>query len=342
MTTVSPPTASVPCPGCGTALALTQLSCPACQRLVHTDRLSALAGSAQQAEAAQQWSEALRLWREALELLPPQTQQFETVARKVEALSHRVDEGVAAPRPKWTKALGPLAPLLLLLWKFKGLALLALSKGKLLLFGLTKLSTLSTMLLSLGAYWLLYGWPFAVGLVLSIYVHEMGHISVLRKFGIRATAPMFIPLLGAVVGLRQHHFTPREDARIGLGGPTWGMVGAIVTFAAYALTQNPMLAAVGHVAAWINLFNLLPIWQLDGGRAMHALSRAQRGLLLVAILVLWAVTHEGFLVLLAGVTTYRLFSRDWPEEGDWKTVIQFVGLLVGLSLLLAIPAPRVR
>jgi len=75
----------------------------------------------------------------------------------------------------------------------ENLVLAALGKGKLLLLGLTKSTTLFTMLLSMGVYWTAWGWRFALGLVLSIYVHEMGHVAALQRYGIKATAPMFIP-----------------------------------------------------------------------------------------------------------------------------------------------------
>src|SRR5207302_3963478 len=97
-------------------------------------------------------------------------------------------------------------------------ALFLLTKGKLLLLGLTKATTFFSMLLSLGVYWAAWGWKFALGLVLSIYIHEMGHVFALRRLGFKASAPMFIPGLGALIRLRQHPANPREDAEIGLAG----------------------------------------------------------------------------------------------------------------------------
>src|ERR1051326_5804830 len=93
-------------------------------------------------------------------------------------------------------------------WKFKTILLLGLTKGKLLLLGLTKMSTLLSMLAMFGTYWFAYGWPFAAGLVLSIYVHEMGHVIALRRYNIAATAPMFIPFFGAFVRMKQY---PRSE-----------------------------------------------------------------------------------------------------------------------------------
>ncbi len=341
-TRVAPPY----CPDCGTALNAADPHCPGCRPSTESQEFRSLVLAAQRAEQVRDWTQALEHWRDALQLLPPGTPESQQIAAHIEGLSRGLDQGTlptAEPKkPAWSKWLGPLAPILLLLWKFKGLLLLVLSKGKLLLLGLTKFSTLSSMLLSMGAYWALYGWPFAVGLVLSIYIHEMGHVYQLRQLGIRASAPLFIPLLGAVVGLKQWAFSPREDARIGLAGPLWGFAGALITFAAYALTGLPMLAAVGHIAAWINLFNLLPVWQLDGGRGFHALTRVQRAIVAAAMVAIGVALGEGFLFLLALAAIYKVFKRDWPEEGDAKTLIQFIGLLIGLTLLLTIPAPRLR
>ena len=78
------------------------------------------------------------------------------------------------------------------------LALFLLTKGKLLLFGLSKGTTFLSMLAALGVYWTLWGWKFALGFVLSIYVHEMGHVAAMKRFGLAATAPMFIPGFGAL------------------------------------------------------------------------------------------------------------------------------------------------
>ena len=151
----------------------------------------------------------------------------------------------------------------LLLWKFKVVALLLATKAKFLLLGLTKASTLFSMLASFGVYWSLFGGWFAMGLVVSIYIHEMGHVMALTRFGTPATAPMFIPGVGAVIRLRQVFLNPREDARIGLAGPIWGCAAALGCIGIHALTGGPIWGTLGRVGAWINLFNLTPFWQLD-------------------------------------------------------------------------------
>jgi Zn-dependent protease len=227
----------------------------------------------------------------------------------------------------------------LLLWKFKFLAVFVLTKAKLLLLGLTKASTLFSMLLSFGVYWTVWGWKFALGLVASIYVHEMGHVAALRHYGIKATAPMFIPGLGAIVRLRQYPANPREDARVGLAGPVWGLGAALVSYAVFLGTGEPFWAATARVGAWINLFNLLPIWQLDGGRGFRALTAAQRWVVVVAIAVMLLLTSEGLLILLLLVAGFRALRPDRVKEPDRFTLLQFTLLIVALSLLCKLPVP---
>src|SRR5207244_3644081 len=108
------------------------------------------------------------------------------------------------------------------------------------------------------------------------YVHEMGHVAALRRFGIQASAPMFVPGVGAFVRLQQRMDDPTVDAEVGLAGPRWGMLAAAAATAGGVLFASPLLLALGRSGAWINIFNLLPVWQLDGARAFTALSRGGR------------------------------------------------------------------
>ena len=114
------------------------------------------------------------------------------------------------------------------------------------------------MLAALGVYWTIWGWKFALGFVLSIYIHEMGHVAAMKRFGIAATAPMFIPGFGAFIRMKQHPATVQEEARIGLGGPIWGFGAAAGCFLLYVATDQPYWAALTHTGAMIDLFNLLP------------------------------------------------------------------------------------
>ncbi|HVT58324.1 MAG TPA: site-2 protease family protein [Thermoanaerobaculia bacterium] len=337
------------CAQCDTALAPARLSCPICQRLVHAAELQALAAGAGEAARAGDATAELSAWRQALDLLPLGTRQRAIVAGKVEELSRRVDTASPlrrpAPRPdSWQTAAaggggreglargGALATA----------AAFLLTKGKLLLLGLTKSSVLLSMILSLALYWTVFGWKFALGLILSLYVHEMGHVAALQRFGIRASWPMFIPGLGALVLLRQHPANPREDARIGLAGPIWGLGAALAAYAAFRIGGWPICGAIAAVGAWINLFNLLPVWQLDGGRAWNALSRSQRVLAAAGLAITWAIFQEPLLLILLLAATFRAASRNAPVEGDPPALGQYLFLLVSLAALATLKVPMVH
>ena len=144
--------------------------------------------------------------------------------------------------------LAPLAAVGLLLAKFKGLALLLLK--------VKFLGTALTMLVSIGAYALLFPVWFAVGIVVLIWVHEMGHVLQLRREGIPASAPMFIPFLGAFVAMKQMPKDALAEARVGLAGPVLGTLGGLATLGLYALTREPLFLGLAYFNFIINLFNL--------------------------------------------------------------------------------------
>ena len=330
------------CPQCGTEIAPALLACPVCRRLVHADELQRLAGDADRSAAGGDVTGALGTWRQALDLLPPDSRQFAAVSEKLAELSRRAEASGAAPpapKPNWATRAGVPGAILLFLWKFKVALAFVLTKGKLLLLGLTKGSTFLSMLAFLGVYWAAWGWRFAAGFVASIYVHEMGHVAMLQRFGIPATAPMFIPGLGAVIRSRFKPHQPVAQARVGLAGPIWGMGAAIVSYLVYLATQAPIWAALAHVGAWINLFNLLPVWQLDGGHAYKALSRRQRWIIVAVLGAMWFLTAEGLLLILALVGVWRAWRTEAPEHGDARTLWEFSLLVVVLGAMNRIPVP---
>lgn len=318
------------------------LVCPGCGRLVHAAELSSLAAEAETATREARPSDALAAWRRALGLLPPNTAQARAIDQRIQALSKEVDAAALTPAPAPAAgkgkagAAGIAAAVALFLWKFKALLLLVATKGKLLLLGLTKLPTLLSMFFAFGAYWTLWGWQFALGFVLGIYVHEMGHVMALRRYGIAASAPMFIPGLGAFVRLNQRPANAREDAVVGLAGPVWGLAAACVFFALHLALESPLMAALAHVAAYINLFNLLPVWQLDGARGFVALSRMHRLWCVAAFGLAWFVSGDTLLLLVGVVAAVRSFDKTAPEQSDRRTLVTFLVLVAVLSGLLAL------
>ena len=358
----SPPTIARRCE-CGTELAPNFLVCPICQRLVHATRLGALAREASAFEAANDLRNSLSLLRQALQLLPTSTRQHAVLSERATRLSDAIDrgEGVdqdagaaltqtsATATPAWAENAKSTNPLFkvgatagglgLIAWKFKFVLVFIATKGKLLLLGLGKSSTLLSMFLSLGVYWTIWGWKFALGFVLSIYVHEMGHVAALRRFGIPASAPMFIPGLGAYVRLGTYPQTAREDARVGLAGPIFGLGCAIAVAVAYAATGIPLLAAIAKVGAWINLFNLVPIWQLDGSRGFRALSKSGRWAISAIAAGCGFYFDEGLYYAIAAVGAFRALSGEAPSETDQRTILEFTVLLLALGLVYALEVP---
>jgi Zn-dependent protease len=334
------PTLAHTCPACGTSFPLRVLSCPRCQRLIHAERLKELSRlAAAHATAAEREAE-LTTWRSALELLPPGTRQHAQVAARIEALVAMGPEPTAKkPGAKWGGKVVALSGLALLAWKFKWALAFVLTKGKLLLLGLTKMSTLLSMLLSAGVYWSLWGWKLAFGLVLSIYVHEMGHVAALRRLGIAASAPMFVPGLGAFVRGKQYPATPAEDAEVGLAGPVWGLGAALACYGASIMWDAPFFAALARLGAWINLFNLLPVWGLDGAHGFRALSKQQRVIACLVILGAWLLSGEGLLLLVLLGAVVQVFTGSAPAQPHTRTLVTYAALISALAWLTTLPVP---
>ena len=219
-------------------------------------------------------------------------------------------------------------------------------KGVLLLLPKAKIFTTSgTMLVSVAAYALIWPWQFAVGFVLLLLVHEMGHVIQLRREGVPASAPMFIPFLGAVVGMKRLPDDAAAEARVGLAGPVLGSIGCLVPVAIWAATGSELFQALAFTGFFLNLFNLAPVVPLDGGRAMAALS-PWMWLVGFALLVAVAITFPNpiiFLILIFGaMETWRRFkTRKDPDQQAYykvapKTRFAIAATYVGLAVALVL------
>ena len=239
----------------------------------------------------------------------------------------------------WRRWVGPLAFLAILATKLKWL-FLAVTKIKFVGAGLSAL-------VSVGAYALIWGWSFAVGFVLLLLVHEMGHVLQLRREGIPASAPFFIPFLGAVVAMKRMPDDAAAEARVGLAGPVLGSLGVLAPLALWGITGDELFQALTFVGLVLNLFNLLPILPLDGGRAMAALSPWVWvvGLVGLAVLMVFWFSPILILVLILGGTEVWGRIKAWrakdPSALRFHTVSRrdrglilatYLVLVVGLSL----------
>ena len=239
------------------------------------------------------------------------------------------------------RAAGPLVAIGLVLLKFgtklKAILLLA-PKAKF-------LTTSGSMLVSVVAYQLIFGWLFSVGFVLLLLLHELGHVIQLRREGIKASAPMFIPFLGAVISAKSMGDDAAAEARVGLAGPVLGTIATLVPLGLWLATGDDFWRALAYIGFLINLFNLLPVVPLDGGRAMAALSPwvwfvGFAGL--IALTVFFPNPILLLVLLFGGMESWRRWKlRNTPEGRAYhrvptRTRVLVAATYLGLAALLAI------
>jgi Zn-dependent protease len=292
-----------------------------CHTLAFSEELTILSARASRLEEHGQVAQALEEWRKSLEMLPTQSTQSDWVrdhVRKLE-LSLRV-----SPQPKnsWAKKLGPLAPIAVFLAKAKWL--LALFKFK--------------FLFSLGAffalYWAMWGWKFGVGFAVLILIHEMGHYIDIRRRGLPADMPVFLPGFGAYVRWQALGISAETRAAVSLAGPLAGLLASIACLLLWWQTGNPLWAGLTRAGAWLNVMNLIPVWILDGGQATNALDRNSRWILLGSAVFLALIFQEGVFVLVAGGFLWRLFTKDLPTVSSPRTAAYFAGVMAFLGAVL--------
>jgi len=210
-------------------------------------------------------------------------------------------------------------------WWTGALAMLAVAFGKLkFLLVFLKLAWLSKYLLTVGsmlvmifAYAMVEPWPFAVGFVLLIMVHELGHLIVLKRYGLKASLPIFIPYVGAMIAMKEMPPDAKMEAWMAFGGPFLGGIGALLCFIAWNYTGYPLLLHLAYVGFFLNLFNLTPISPLDGGRILNAVSKwfMLLGLLVLLGYMLMGHVHPVMIIILvAGVSS--IIRRFKEKESD--------------------------
>lgn len=313
------------CSSCKGALAPAALACDSCHALVHAAQLEQLAASARQHEERREFTEARDAWSNALALLPPQSAQAEWVR----AQTKRIDGmAVAADaRHSWARRLGPFAPLAILL--VKGKSLLALFKLK--------------FLLSLGTfmafYWALYGVKFGVGFAILILVHEMGHFIEIRRRGLPADMPVFLPGLGAYVRWTALGVSAHTRAFVSLAGPLAGCIGAAVCAFLWMQTGEAFWIGLAGLSALLNVLNLIPVWVLDGGQAIAALNKAERIALSAGALLFAALFGQPTFLLVAGGAAYRVFTKDLPATPSRGAAVYYLLLLAALGYVINLAPP---
>jgi Zn-dependent protease len=216
----------------------------------------------------------------------------------------------------------------------------------LLLHKLKLLTTSGTALVSVAAYSLFWGWEFAAGFVVLLFLHEMGHVIALRREGIKASTPMFIPFLGAAIFAKSLGDNALAEARVGLAGPILGSLAAAAVAVAGWLTGSSFLLALAYVGFLINLFNLLPVVPLDGGRAMAAMAPWMWFVgfgALIAMVFIFPNPILLIIVLFGGMETWRRWqqrkTRSLEQAAYYRVsprhrmivVAVYIGLIVALA-----------
>ncbi|HWC35226.1 MAG TPA: site-2 protease family protein [Mycobacteriales bacterium] len=183
-------------------------------------------------------------------------------------------------------------------------------------------TVVGSMAVSIAAYTTLWGWKFALGFVLLIFVHEMGHVVVLRHRGIPASAPVFLPFLGAFVSMKQMPQSVYEEAESALAGPVFGAVGSLALWWVAHENGSGLLRALAFSGFILNLFNLLPMLPLDGGRVAGALHPAIWFLGLAVLLGLEIYRPSAVLLIILLFGSYELWRR-WRDRSSTPSQTYF-------------------
>jgi Zn-dependent protease len=245
------------------------------------------------------------------------------------------------------KSLGPIALVVVLLLKYGAKLKFVVP---LLKFIPAVLKTGGSMVVTIWVYALAWGVWFAIGFVLLIFVHELGHLVAARRIGLKVGLPVFIPFMGAFIALQEAPKDAWVEAQVGIGGPLLGTVGAIACEGLYLLTGNPMFRALAYTGFFLNLFNLAPIGFLDGGRIVTALS-PWLWLVGAAVVGLLLIQSFNFILLVILVMSlprlFSLFRKRTEEEQRYFEVTParrwaMAGMYFGLIGLLVIGMSETR
>jgi Zn-dependent protease len=247
---------------------------------------------------------------------PPRADDLDPAPEETAPFGGRTPVREPDERPWWRRSLSLLAVVGLLVLKWGKAALLLLPKAKV-------LTTSGTMLVSIAAYSLIWGWKFAVGFVLLLFVHEMGHVIQLRREGIEASAPMFIPFLGAAVMAKSLGDDATAEARVGLAGPILGTLGCFALLPIALSTGDDFWYALVFTGLFLNLFNLLPVVPLDGGRAMAALSPWMWFVGLFAMVVLTFAVPNPVLILVLLLAAFETYNRWKARKAGDESVLRY-------------------
>lgn len=308
------------CSRCARELPPGVLECPNCRTLVHADQMEQFAAHARSLESHGDFQEAREKWLACLPLLPPSSLQAEWIRNHVRELeSASVAAQVAPPSQnttagsQWAKRLGPIGPIAIALLKFKSLL---------------------SFVAFFGVYWAYWGPKFGLGFAVLILVHELGHFIDIKRRGLPADMPMFLPGLGAYVKWNAIGVSLETRAAVSLAGPFAGCLGSAVCALIWHQTGNELWAALARSNAWINALNLIPLWIFDGNHATYALSKFERMIVMIVSAALGFALKEWIFGLVAIGMLVRLFTRDDPPRPSNAITAYFLAVVTALAMIL--------
>jgi Zn-dependent protease len=313
------------CKRCSRELAAGALVCDHCHALVHSEELERLSAEAKALEAKGELRQARERWLAALPLLPPTSTQAGWIKQHATALDGASDATPAAgsrdnkwaPRQRPSDIAGPA------------------EKNRAPVTGQFKLTSILSFLAFVGIYSAASGMKFGIGFAVLILIHEMGHFIDIKRRGLPADMPVFLPGLGAYVRWQAMGVSIETRAAISLAGPLAGFFASVACAVVWWQTGNPLWAALARVGAILNLLNLIPVWVLDGGQAALALSKAERIVLMTAAVALGVALGQRLFLLVALGAGYRaFFAGDLPAHSSRATTIYFVAVLTALGVII--------
>jgi Zn-dependent protease len=311
------------CSRCSHELKAGALACE-CHALGHASELERISAEARALEASHELRQAREKWLMSLPLLPQGSKQAIWVRDHALALDLAADKDqVPASENKWAQKLGPVGPIAI-----------ALAKSKAVLAAVFKLKFLLSFAAFFSIYWALYGAAFGLGFAALILIHEMGHFIDIKRRGLPADMPVFLPGFGAYVRWRALGVPLETRAAVSLAGPLAGTIAAVASAILWWKTGNGVWGALARSGAWLNVLNLIPVWSLDGGQAALALSKLERIGLLTLCLFFWVVLGEGVFFLVAIGAPYRIFTKDLPPVPSRATSLYFAAVLTCLGLVM--------
>jgi Zn-dependent protease len=311
------------CKRCSHELAPGALVCDQCHALVHSEELERLAAEAKALEAAGQWWRAREKWLSGLPLLPPTSKQADWIKQHVQEL----DAAGAAPGTsdgRWAQQPGPL-----------GLGTTPTMRARVTPGAGFKWTSLLSFVAFIAIYSAAAGTKFGIGFAVLILIHEMGHFVDIKRRGLPADMPVFLPGLGAYVRWQALGVSLETRAAISLAGPLAGFFASVACAALWWQTGNPLWASLARIGAVLNVLNLIPVWVLDGGQAALALSKTERIVLMMACVVLGLALRQNVFFLVAlGAGYQAFFAGNLPAHPSRATTVYFVLVLTALGVMI--------